>query len=225
MDLFATIADSIQSNFPLFVQYKYLLLLLATSLESFNGIILAGFLASLGSVAVLPTIAICIVGDFINGWIWYLVGYFGGSKPIDKWGRKHEKSRNVIEAVERYFHRYSGRAIIFTKLTWSLTIVTLIMAGSFKYDFKKFSLYNLIGGLGWVAITFSVGYVFGQGYRAVAFMNNVVFIILFFAGAIALVYGLKVLFKSKFIQSLTAMERLRDLGDKIQDGIDKFMSN
>jgi membrane protein DedA with SNARE-associated domain len=156
--------------------------------------------------------------------MWYLVGYFGGSTPIDKWGRKHEKSRKVIEAVERYFHRYSGRAIIFTKLTWSLTIVTLIMAGSFKYNFKKFSLYNFIGGLGWVAITFTVGYVFGRGYRAVAFMNNVVFILLFFAGAILLVYGFKVVFKSKFIQSLTAMERLRDLGEKIQDGIDKFLS-
>jgi len=224
MDLLATIADSIQNNFPIFIQYKYLLLLLATSLESFNGIILAGFLASLGSVAVLPTIAICIAGDFINGWIWYLVGYFGGSKPIDKWGRKHEKSRKVIETVEHYFLRYSGRAIIFTKLTWSLTIATLVMAGSFKYNFKKFSLYNFIGAVGWVAITFSVGYVFGRGYRAVAFMDNFVFVLLFFAGAILLVYGLKVLFKSKFIQSLTTTERLRNLGEKIQDGIDKFLS-
>jgi len=224
MDLFATIADSIQSNFPIFIQYKYLLLLLAASLESFNGIILAGFLASLGTVAVFPAIIVCIVGDFINGWIWYLVGYFGGSGPIDKWGRKHEKSRKVIETVERYFHRYSGRAIIFTKLTWSLTIVTLVMAGSLKYNFRKFSLYNFIGALGWVAITFSVGYVFGRGYKAVAFINNIGFVILFFVGAILLVYGFKVAFRSKFIQSLTTMERLRNLGEKIQDGIDKFMS-
>lgn|SRR3989338_2952513 len=224
MHLFASIVDSVQNSFPLLVQYKYLFLLFATSLESLNGIILAGFLASLGTVAIVPTILICIAGDFVNGWIWYLVGYFGGAKPIDKWGRKHEKSRKVIETVERYFHRYSGRAIIFTKLTWSLTIATLIMAGSFKYNFRKFSLYNFIGGLGWVAITFSVGYLFGKGYRAANLVNNIGFVILFFIGAAVLVYILKIIFKSKFIQSLYAMERLRDLGDKLKDGIDKLMS-
>ena len=56
MHLFASIVDSVQDSFLLLVQYKYLFLLFATSLESLNGIILAGFLASLGTVAVIPTI-------------------------------------------------------------------------------------------------------------------------------------------------------------------------
>ena len=148
MPLFATIVDSIQNNFPALVQYKYLFLLIATTIEGFNTIILAGFLASLGSVAIIPAVIVCVIGDFLNGWMWYLIGYFGGAKPIDKWGRKDPKSRKIIETVERYFHRYSGRAIVFTKLTWSLTIATMIMAGSFKYNFRKFSYYNFIGGLG-----------------------------------------------------------------------------
>lgn len=224
MPLFASIVDSIQNNFPALVQYKYLFLLIATSIEGFNTIILAGFLASLGSVAIIPAIIVCVIGDFLNGWMWYIVGYFGGAKPIDKWGRKDPKSRKIIETVERYFHRYSGRAIIFTKLTWSLTIATMIMAGSFKYSFRKFSYYNFIGGTGWVAITFVVGYVFGKGYRAVSIVNNFGYILLFFVGAILLVYTLKVIFKSKFIQSLTATEHLHDLGDKFRDGIDKFLS-
>lgn len=224
MHLFASIVDSIQSNFPILTQYKYLFLLIATSIEGFNSIILAGFLASLGTVAIIPAVIICVVGDFLNGWAWYAVGYFGGAKPIDKWGRKDPKSRKIIETVERYFHRYSGRAIIFTKLTWSLTIATMIMAGSFKYSFRKFSIYNFIGGLGWVAITFIVGYLFGKGYRAVTIANNIGYIALFLACAIILVYTFKVIFKSKFIQSLTAMERLRDLGEKFKDGIDKLMS-
>lgn len=224
MHFFSSIVDAIQNNFPILAQYKYLFLLIATFIEGFNSIILAGFLASLGTVAIIPAVLICIVGDFFNGWAWYAVGYFGGAKPIDKWGRNKPKSRKIIETVERYFHRYSGRAIIFTKLTWSLTIATMIMAGSFKYNFRKFSLYNFIGGLGWVGITFGVGYVFGKGYKAVAFVNNIGFVLLFFAGAILLVYTFKVIFKSKFIQSLYTMERLRDLGDKFRDGIDQFLS-
>ncbi len=224
MHLFASIIDSIQLQFPLLAHYKYLFLFIATFIEGFNSIILAGFLVSLGTVAFIPAVIICIVGDFLNGWIWYAIGYFGGAKPIDKWGRKDQKSRKIIETVERYFKRYSGRAIIFTKLTWSLTIATMIMAGSFKYNFRKFSYYNFIGGLGWVGLTFAVGFLFGKGYRAVSIVNNIGYIVLFFASAAILVYVFKIIFKSKFIQSLTAMENLRDLSEKLKDSIDKLMS-
>ncbi len=222
MHLFATIVDSIQLKFPVFAQYKYLFLLVAATIEGFNSIILAGFLASIGTVLIIPAIIVCLVGDFLNGWAWYLVGYLGGAKPIDKWGRKDPKSRKIIETVENYFHRYSGRAIIFTKLTWSLTIATMIMAGSFKYNFKKFSFYNFIGGVGWVALTFAIGYLFGKGYKAVNLVNNIAYIVLFMIGAVVLVFGLKVLFKSKFIQSLTAMEHLRVVSEKVKDGIDRL---
>ncbi|KKU90043.1 MAG: DedA family protein [Candidatus Yanofskybacteria bacterium GW2011_GWA1_48_10] len=224
MDLFATIVESIELQFPLIAQYKYLFLFIATSIEGFNTIILAGFLVSIGSVALVPTLLICIIGDFLNGWGWYLVGYFGGAKPIDKWGRKDPKSRKIIETVERYFQRYSGRAIIFTKLTWSLTIATMIMAGSFKYSFRKFSYYNFIGGTGWVAITFTIGYMFGKGYRAVTLVNNIGYIALFLTLAIVFGFLLKLFFKSKFIRSLTAMERLRELGDRFRGHIDKIFS-
>src|SRR3989338_11321263 len=113
-----------------------------------NTIILSGFLASIGSVEFWPVLLIVLAGEILNGYMWYAVGYFGGAKPIDKWGRKDEKSRKIIEKVEEYFNRYSGRAIILTKLTFSLTIATLIMAGSLKYDFRKFHLYNFVGSLG-----------------------------------------------------------------------------
>ncbi len=224
MHLFASILDSIQASFPSLVEYKYLFLFVATCIEGFNSIILAGFLASLGTVAIIPALIIVIIADFLNGLGWYAVGYLGGAGAIDKWVRKDKKGGKIIETVERYFHRYSGRAIILTKLTWSLTIATMVMAGSLKYSFKKFSFYNFIGGLGWVAITFTVGYLFGRGYKAVNLVNNIGYITLFFIMAALLVYGFKVLFKSQFIQSLTTMERLRDLGEKIKDGIDKLVS-
>ncbi|MEK9157975.1 MAG: hypothetical protein AAB638_02200, partial [Patescibacteria group bacterium] len=126
-----------QIHFPALIEYKYLLIFIGATVEGMNTIILTGFLASIGSVLVIPAILICLAGEIVNGFMWYLVGYFGGSKPIDRWGRKDEKSRKIIETVERYFHTYSGRAIIVAKLTWSLTIATMIMAGSFKYNLRK----------------------------------------------------------------------------------------
>lgn len=218
------ISQLVQQHIPLLAQYKYLFLFLGAVFESLNSIILAGFLASIGAVSFLPILLICIAGEFINGFLWYFVGYFAGSKPLDRFGRADPKGRKIIETVENYFHRYSGRAIIITKLTWSLTIATMIMAGSFKYNKKKFALYNFVGSVGWVALTFFIGFVFGQSYQAIFVIARVGYIFLFFVLAVILVYALKILFKSRFIKSLVIMERFREIGERFREGIDKMMS-
>lgn len=214
---------SIESQWPLLIEYKYLLIFLGATLESLNSLVLAGFLASIGAVKLWPAILICLAGEFLNGWLWYAVGYFGGAKPIDKWGRKDARSRKIIETVENYFHRYSGRAIILTKLTWSLTIATMIMAGSFKYDKAKFSWYNLIGSIGWTAIVFTIGYVFGRSYKAIFIVNNIMYVVLFLILAMVLIYVIKLIFRSAFVKSLLASERFREIGERMRKNLDKFL--
>ena len=128
-----------QSHFPYLIEHKYLFIFLGATIEGMNTTILAGFLASISSISLWPAFSICLIGEIINGFLWYAVGYYAGAKPIDKWGRKDQKSRKIIEKVEEYFKRYSGRAILFAKVTWSLCIATTIMAGSFKYNLRKFN--------------------------------------------------------------------------------------
>src|SRR3989344_4882629 len=128
-----------ETSFPTLVEYKYLLLFLGSIFEGLNSMVLGGFLVSVGTIKLLPIFSIFTVGYILNGYLWYAVGYFAGAKPIDKWARKKDKSRKIVEKVEEYFHKYSWRAIIFTKFTFSLTIATLIIAGALKYNLKKFS--------------------------------------------------------------------------------------
>ena len=215
-----------QSNFPAIIHYRYLFLFLGATIEGMNTIILAGFLASIGSVALLPSFLLSVLAVIINGYIWYMVGYFAGAKPIDKWGRKDPKSRKIIEKVEEYFEKYSGRAIVFTKLTWSLTIATLIMAGSFKYDLKRFGWYNFLGSAGWATLTFFIGYFFGESYKwLLSYLTNVFYALIFLGGAIAIMYFIKMSFRSAFIRSLLLTDRIKEFSDKMKDGIDKFLSD
>ncbi len=215
-----------QTYFPILIEHRYLWIFLGASIEGPNTAILAGFLASMGSLSLWPVFLLCLTGEIINGFAWYTVGYFAGAKPIDKWGRKDKKSKKIIEKVEEYFKRYSGRAIIIAKLTWSLTIATMIMSGSFKYNLKKFSLYNFIGSLGWVLMTFFVGFFFGQSYKFIFdYIKNAVYLLVFFGSAVAIGFILRIIFRSIFIKSLFLRERLKDLGDKVKDGIDKFLSD
>lgn len=215
-----------QTNFPALIHYKYLFLFLGATIEGMNTIILAGFLVSIGSIGFLPAFFLCVLGETLNGYAWYAVGYYAGAKPIDKWGRKDPKSRKIIEKVEEYFGKYSGRAIVFTKLTWSLTIATLIMAGSFKYNMRKFSWYNFLGSAGWVGITFFVGYFFGQSYKLLLiYLTNAFYVLAFLGGAVAIVYLIKISFRSAFIRSLFLTDRIKEFSDRMKNGIDKFLSD
>ena len=147
------------------MEHKYLFLFIGAAIEGFNILIIGGFLVSTGAIDLWAAFILFIIGDIVNGYFWYTIGYFAGAKPIDKWGRKDPKSRKIIEKVQEYFEKYSGRALVITRFTFSLTIATLIMAGSLKYNLRKFSLYNLIGSVGWVAMTLFIGYFFGQSYK------------------------------------------------------------
>lgn len=215
-----------EASFPTIVEYKYLLLFLGSIFEGLNSMVLGGFLVSVGTIKLVPIFLIFTGGYVLNGYLWYTVGYFAGAKPIDKWARKDKKGRKIIEKVEEYFHKYSGRAIIFTKFTFSLTIATLIMAGSLKYNLKKFSLYNFIGSIGWVALTLFIGYFFGQSYKFfIEYLKGFTYFIVFLGGAIALVYVLKFMWGSAFVKSLLLREKIKEFSDRLKDGIDKFLSN
>lgn len=216
----------IQIHFPVLIEYKYLFLFLGVVIEGFNVLILVGFLISTNSLQLWPAFILFLMADIINGYCWYIVGYFAGSKPIDKWGRNKPKSRKIIETVQQYFERYSGRALIITKFTFSMTIATLITAGSFKYDLKKFSLYNGIGSVLWVALTIFTGYFFGESYKFFfAYLKNLTYYLLFLGGAIAIIYLIKHILGSAFVKSLLIGNKLRQVGDKLRSELDKFLAD
>lgn len=221
-----SVLQFIETVFPALIAHKYLFLFLGAMIEGLNTMVLGGFLVSVNTIKLLPTFLLFLLAYTINGYIWYTVGYFAGAKPIDKWGRKDQKGRKIIEKVEEYFSKYSGRAIILTKFTFSLTIATLIMAGSLKYNLRKFTLYNFIGSVGWVAVTLFVGYFFGQSYKLFfVYLKNFTYGLVFLGGAIALIYIIKLMLGSAFVKSLFITDKIRELTVKLRDGLDDFLSN
>lgn len=215
-----------QDHFPVLFSHTYIFLFLGAAIEGITTLVVGGFLVSTHSIKFFPAFLAFALGHALNGYLWYTVGYYAGAKPIDRWGRNQDQSRKIIERVEHYFHRYSGRAIFFTKFTFSLTIATLIMAGSLKYDLRKFSLYNVLGSICWAFFAMSIGYFFGQGYKLLfEYAKDVAFFVLFLGGAIVLVFIIKNVFRSAFIQSLIMSEKVQELSNSIREHIDKFLTN
>lgn len=215
----------IQDRLPFLINHINLFLFIGGIIEGLNTIILGGFLASFGQVKISIIFPLLLIAHIISGYMWYAVGYFGGAKSLDKWGHRNKISHNVINKVTDYFHRYSSRAIMFAKFTFGLEIATLIMAGSLKYNLKKFSKYNALGSIGWVTVTFFVGFFFGQSFKLFfTILKNLTIAIIFLGGAVALIYVLTIFLRRHYVGYLTWKEKIKGWGDRIRDGVDEFLN-
>jgi len=215
----------LEDYFPILIQYKYIFFFLASALEGLNLMVLAGFLVSAGRLHFIPTMIALILGYTINGYLWYGAGYWAGARIIDFLLKKNAKRKKAFDRVKEYFEEHTGKAIVFTKMTFSFTILVLTLAGSLRYKLSKFSIYNFIGSVGWAILTFSAGYFFGEGYQLLFdYWRNITYFVLSIIGAIAFVYGLKILGRSVFIKSLFTMEKMEEINEKIQDGLDKILT-
>ena len=211
---------------PLLISYKYFFLFLGGMIEGLNTLVLAGFIASSGQVKLIYILPLLIAAHTINGYGWYLVGYLGGAKALDKWGHRNKISHQIVSKIEEYFKKYSSRAIMFAKFTFSLEIATMILSGSLKYDLKKFSRYNFYGSIGWVTMTVSVGYFFGESFKIFfSFLKNFTLFLIFLGTAITLIYIIKILLKKYFVGYLTIQKKVKELGERLREELNGLMED
>lgn len=216
----------IETHAPYLIEFKYFFLFLGGAIEGMNTLVLGGFLASVGQVKLWLIIPLLIGAHTINGYLWYTVGYFGGAKALDRWGHKSKLSHQIINTIEDHFKRYSGRAIMFSKFTFSLEITTMILSGSLKYNLRKFSKYNFYGSVGWVLMAVFVGYFFGQGFKLFfSIIKNFTILLVFLGGAIAIIYLIKIWIKKYYVRYLYIQKKVNEWREKLRHGLDDFLSN
>jgi len=218
------IIDFIQNYIPFLVEHKYIFLFVASSIEGFNTLILAGFLVSIGGLSLVPAALACLGGEIVSGFLWYTVGYFGGAKPLDWLTRRNPKRKKFVERARWYLEQHTGKLILFAKFTLSLTIATLIMTGSMRYSLKKFTFYNIIGSLGWIIITFGLGTFFGEGYKLYAeHLRQVGYLIAFILLAIGTIVLIEKSSGSIVGKTLDLEDRLHRLNTQVKKGISKAL--
>ncbi len=120
----------------------------------------AGAIASLGSlhigvVLVLLMIA-AILGDTVNYWI----GHFFGRKIVDN-PKIRFINQEHIDKTEQFYKKYGGKTIILARFVPIIRTFAPFVAGVGTMEYKKFILYNVIGGTLWVCVFTLLGFFFG----------------------------------------------------------------
>lgn len=120
----------------------------------------AGALAATGIVSwsTLPLFMIAAVtGNMLN----YQIGLFLSEKV------KHRKKMRFInqedlDRTQEFFDKYGGITIVITRFMPILRTFSPFVAGVGKMSYRRFLLFNTVGGVSWAAAFFFIGYFFGN---------------------------------------------------------------
>ncbi|MBI2049527.1 VTT domain-containing protein [Candidatus Roizmanbacteria bacterium] len=121
----------------------------------------AGFLASQGFF----DIKILIIGCFLSAIIGDSIGYYIGKKLGPKIFNK-EKSiffhKKHLERAQGFYDKHGGKTIILARFIPVIRAFAPVVAGAGKMDYKKFAIFNLIGGVLWAIGVTLAGYYLGS---------------------------------------------------------------
>ncbi len=167
------------------------LILLVLIVYAENGLLIGFFLP--GDYLLFSAGLLCGTGDFtvelwkllasvcaaaiLGSYTGFIFGKVVGRKLYNRKNSIFFKQEHLIK-TRAYFIKLGGRTLIVGRFLPIVRTFAPIMAGVVEMDFKKFSIYNVLGGFIWVFALILSGYFLGQRYPQI--LNYLEYIILAF---------------------------------------------
>src|SRR5262245_14824587 len=98
-----------------------------------------------------------ILGDTVNYWI----GHYLGPK-VFQWKKSRFFNPEYLKRTHVFYEKYGGKTIIMARFVPIVRTFAPFVAGIGAMTYSKFILYNVVGGLAWVAVCLFAGYWFGN---------------------------------------------------------------
>jgi len=197
------------SVLKLLYEHRYIFAFLGALFEGTFIMILSGVLFKFGYFNFWGLLCVLISGYLFNGFFWYLIGFIGGSQLVEKRIKRFSLGRKIMGKMESYFRRHSIKTLFLTRITYGFSMLSFIIAGSLKMNFKKFLSISLISAVFWVFLAGGIGYGFGAGFQSLSKITKGITIGLIILGIVLMVLFLlsfvswmRYFVRTKFIQDL-----------------------
>lgn len=120
-----------------------------------------GALAAIGDLNVAWLFVLlssaAIAGDTVN----YFIGKYVGPKVFHQETSRFFK-REYLERTHRFYEKYGGKTIVIARFVPIIRTFAPFVAGIGAMTYAKFIIYNVLGGIAWVAVFIFGGYYFGN---------------------------------------------------------------
>jgi len=121
----------------------------------------AGTFAASGSLNVVVLFVAlslaAVLGDTVNYWIGKIIGPKVFTKDESRFFKKE-----YLERTHNFYEKYGPETIIIARFVPIIRTFAPFVAGIGRMSYGKFLSYNVIGGIGWVAVFVFGGFFFGN---------------------------------------------------------------
>jgi membrane protein DedA with SNARE-associated domain len=154
--------------------WGYVIVFLGAALESsaFLGllvpgeslVIASGALASAGLFTLPTLIMVVSAGAVIGDTIGYELGRRLGRSWLVRRGKRLGFDRERLEAVDAFFERHGGKAVLIGRFIGFLRALAPFVAGASRMPYLQFLFYNVVGGVVWTVACVLLGYSLGAAW-------------------------------------------------------------
>ena len=143
-----------------------------------------------------------LLGNTVN----YFIGRHFGHKILSNNNKFLKKiiKKEYIDKTHSFFERHGGKAIILSRLFPILRTFAPFIAGIGEMSLIRYTIYNVIGGVSWVALLLGLGYSFGT----IPFIKEHFSLIVFGIIGISLLPAIYAVINSKFKSNQTITEKI-----------------
>jgi membrane protein DedA with SNARE-associated domain len=176
--------------------YGLILLFVLVAVESFGvplpgetALITAAVLAGSGRWNIVEVIAVATAAAFLGDQAGYWVARIGGRPVIAKIPIARDALPRLLPRGEVFFERHGPKTVVIGRFFAVLRVTVAWLAGLSHMEWKRFAVYNFIGGVIWATAIGLGAYYFGRAaidaisrYGLYALLGVAVLVVLAFIG-------------------------------------------
>jgi membrane-associated protein len=157
---------------------------------------LIGTIAGAGNLEIVPVNIVLMAAAIIGDTFGYLLGRKTGPKIFSRPDSRLFR-QEYVERTRHFYEKHGGKTIIYARFVPIIRTFAPFIAGVGKMDYRRFLLFNIFGGIGWVFAMTMLGYVLGGVPLIKQHLEKVILLIIFVSVLPVIAEGIKAYRKPK----------------------------
>lgn len=92
------------------------------------------------------------MGGFVGDIVFYLIGFYGGKKILNRLAIKKKSLSGAIDRASVFLRKHEGNAVLWGRFPAFIGKYVMVVAGMLSFSFYRFLLFSAVGGLLMVAV-------------------------------------------------------------------------
>jgi membrane-associated protein len=120
-------------------------------------LVTAGIVGHTVDWPILPLLLTLCLSAIIGDTVGYWIGYKAGPAIFNRPSSRFFKQEHLL-AARAFYERHGGKTIIIARFMPFIRTFAPVVAGAAKMDYKRFLMFNVVGGVSWISSMLLFGY-------------------------------------------------------------------